>query len=408
LPTFKMLGVILMGFVFVCLLTGISLYTHPSAYIDKLTKDWGHVMPVVLGYVIAVMFIYFCCMVMFKVTMIFSKAYALMEISSNPMDFIGNEVGRKVLSEMYLLFKKKKREIRTGNWHKFQVFCKEEGVILDKEECLRVIKRPPVDTVGRNTQSDDQPVDAREDKYLNQRLKVLNPQFLMAWMALREHIQKWELRYFYELTQPIVSLEIVFVLAMLLMALIGVFLDPYNGDMRSFFLDMVSENNVVMILLLFMLLVTGALLVHLNALLKPYHVQKSHEAWLENVSMQLQIEQSYRWELKTKQKGGFKLTQEDMWELEAEKERLSSLRELISSMKQEMSENRAAPKLLGVLELNETLIESIIAAITTALTSLVCAFFTGLMTEIGENSGIYPTEEPTYAPTWEPTFGVTE
>merc|ERR1740123_2788035 len=105
-----------------------------------------------------------------------------------------------------------------------------------------------------------------------------------------------------------------------------------------------------MILLLFMLLVTGALLVHLNALLKPYHVQKSHEAWLENVAMQLQIEQSYRWELKTKQKGGFKLTQEDMWELEAEKERLSSLRELISSMKQEMSENRAAPKLLGVLE----------------------------------------------------------
>jgi len=199
------------------------------------------------------------------------------------------------------------------------------------------------------------------------------------------------------------------------MALIGVFLDPYNGDMRSFFLDMVSENNVVMILLLFMLLVTGALLAHLNALLKPYHVQKGHEAWLENVSMQLQIEQSYRWELTTKQKGVEKLTQEDMWKLEMqgqcadwEEKRLSSLRELISSMKQEMSENRAAPKLLGVLELNETLIESIIAAITTALTSLICAFFTGLMTEIGENSGIYPTEEPTYAPTWEPTFGVTE
>merc|ERR1719189_1948926 len=148
-----------------------------------------------------------------------------------------------------------------------------------------------------------------------------------------------------------------------------------------------------MILVLFMLLVTFTLLIHLSALLRPYQVQKSHESWAENVAKQLQIEEAYRWELV----GQGKL---DTDEGEAAASRIQSTRELLSSMKQEMSENRAAPKLLGVLELNEALIDALIGTITTSGLTLCCCFFNGLMTDIGERSGFYPTAEPTFAPTW--------
>jgi len=47
-----------------------------------------------------------------------------------------------------------------------------------------------------------------------------------------------------------------------------------------------------------------------------------------------------------------------------------------------MSATRSAPELLGVLVLNETLIETIISSITTALTGFVFAFVSGVMTDI--------------------------
>merc|ERR1711892_1089817 len=103
------------------------------------------------------------------------------------------------------------------------------------------------------------------------------------------------------------------------------------------------------------------------------------------------MELAYRWDLKAKRKDNNPLKESDWIELEVEKERISSLMELMSNMKEEMSANRAAPKLLGLLELNEDCINGIIAAISTAVSGLIVCFFTGLMTELGEKSGIYPT-----------------
>merc|ERR1712083_869296 len=139
------------------------------------------------------------------------------------------------------------------------------------------ISSNPMDFIGNRVNTHHHFNDSNERRedwafkhYLDKRMAIVTPQFLRAWTSLREHIQKWELRYFYELTQPIISLEVVFVLAMMLMALIGVFQDAYDGDIRLFLVNLVSESNVIMTLLLFLLLATITLLVHMFALLKPY------------------------------------------------------------------------------------------------------------------------------------------
>ena len=75
------------------------------------------------------------------------------------------------------------------NVDEFQQFCKTKEVELSKDECRKVISPKDADR--------SLPVNDTRN-YLNKKLKIVTPQFLMAWMALREHIQKWELRYFYE------------------------------------------------------------------------------------------------------------------------------------------------------------------------------------------------------------------
>lgn len=375
MPTLKMLAAIVFAAILIFCFIMTSLYTHPDEYIDKLTKDWPHAFPVAIGYFFVVMFLFFYTMTMFKVTMIFAKAYALMKISSNPIDFIVNQMDDS-----------DRRKKVPGRCLDFKM------------------------------------------------LEVVTPQFLMAWTSLRNHIQNWELRYFYELTQPIISLEIVFVLGMMLMVLIGVFQDPYNGDILYFLRSLVAESNVAMILVLFLSMVTISLLCHLGALLKPYQVQKAHEQWVDHISMMLQMEEAnvLQWEAKkkfqenmysnraaTKERKQSVEPMDAVWAAlepdpmtdayQAEAARLASIRELLGRMKEEMSMNRAAPKLMGVLELNETLIGSIMASITATLTAFVSTFFQGLMTDIADSSGFgSSTYEPTYEPTWEPTFVITE
>merc|ERR1711997_334284 len=84
---------------------------------------------------------------------------------------------------------------------------------------------------------------------------------------------------------------------------------------------------------------------------------------------------------------------------------ISHTRALLEALPTEMIANRAAPKLLGVLTLNETLIQAIIGAIATAGTAFVSSFLNGLVTAIGENSGLLPTMEPTMQPS--DVFGAT-
>jgi len=88
--------------------------------------------------------------------------------------------------------------------------------------------------------------------------------------------------------------------------------------------------------------------------------------------------------------------------LKAQSDAMSKTRTLLDQMRTEMSANRSAPKLLGVLELNEAFIQTIIASISTAVTGFVFAFVSGVMTDI--QVGTIDTYEPTYAPTMEPTF----
>jgi len=398
-PTLKTLGVIVIQIIFVICLTMVSMVTHREQYIDKLTYGYGslYIFPVGLGYIIAVFFLRLYYMTMFKVTMVFGKAYALMKILSDPLHFIAN-------------LPEEKRKPRTPK--------KETDSGIPDPSPLEPQKTIAGKTIQSNT-------------VLDEKLQIVTPQFLTAWISLREHVQKWEVGYFYELTQPIVSLEIVFVVAVLGMGLVFVFQEPYDGDVREYLSDMVAKSNVVMILVLFLILVIVTLLSHLNALLRPYTVQQQHESWLDGVAESLQTEEAnmYRLVVERMMKADQMISEErkhrksvigkqdkeaaasaevqaeaELQDDEAETlvanaEYLAKTRELLLSMRKEMSENRTAPKLLGVLTLNETLIESIIGSITAALTTMFCAFFSGLMSEIADATIGTDTTTTTMSPT---------
>ena len=190
---------------------------------------------------------------------------------------------------------------------------------------------------------------------------------------------------------------------MILLGLIGVFQNDYDGDIRLFLVNLVSKSNVIMILLLFVLLVTISLMHHLFALLLPYQEQKAHEGWVERTSRWLQIEEANMHTLAA----DMKKSQNERDKFTAQASAIANTRELLDSMKTEMAANRHAPKLLGVLTLNETLIQTIIGTITTAVTAFFSSFFTGILTEIGESSGFIPTAEPTMSPTLNPTAFLT-
>ena len=190
---------------------------------------------------------------------------------------------------------------------------------------------------------------------------------------------------------------------MILLGLIGVFQDGYDGDIRLFLVNLVSKSNVIMILVLFVVLVTISLMYHLYALLLPYQEQKAHEAWAERTSRLLRIEEANMHNLAVKQ--------ENEWnEFTVQAAAIANTRSLLECMKTEMAANRKAPKLLGVLTLDETLIQTIIAAITTSGTAFFSSFFTGILNEIVEASTettmsptLEPTAEPTMFPTRDPT-----
>jgi len=350
LPTKRMWALMVLCSIFVGALTLVSLYTHPEAYLMTMKADWLHILVVVVSYMVVVTVLFSLAMVMMKITMMFRKATALMRIPSNPMDFVGNRV-RKDMSA------------QDGGNRAFQY-------------------------------------------YLNNRMHIITPEFLRAWSSLRQHIQQWEISYFYELTQPIISLEIIFVLFMILVGLIGLFLDEYDGDIRLFFFNLVSESNVIMTLLLFSMLVIITLLVHLVSLLMPYQEQKAHEAWTERLSLSLQIEEANLHSYVADRNLSAATSERDTAlykDFQTQTTAIENTRSLLESLKAEMAENRTAPKLLGVLTLNETLIQTLIGTVTTALTAFLSSFFTGILTDIGESSGFLPTEQPTFAPTMAPT-----
>ena len=90
--------------------------------------------------------------------MMFQKAYALMKISADPLNFIQHRI--------------------------------------DIEEMVQNVK---LEEPGPLTPTTTKPNQNDAFKYyLNKRMRLVTPQFLRAWWILRNHIQQWELRYFYE------------------------------------------------------------------------------------------------------------------------------------------------------------------------------------------------------------------
>merc|ERR1712038_238219 len=113
-----------------------------------------------------------------------------------------------------------------------------------------------------------------------------------AWSILRQHVQDWELGYFFELTQPIINTEIVFVLAMVVLVVFGVVFGPYNGSFYLFLENMVADSNVYLTVALFELAVMVTLLVHLFALWNVFDEQKVHEKWVSDMIRQFQVEEA--------------------------------------------------------------------------------------------------------------------
>jgi len=401
-PTRKWWGVGLLQAVFVFGLTLVSLFTHPTLFWNYLKDSPAYFVILLICYFCVAKFLFLHCTVMRRITLMLRKAYALMKISASPLHFI-----ERRLAIEKMLKKKRKQNQRV------EVEEKEERKQIQPKSDLSVadILKMPLDEVLKLQMNTEQnipkpaPLQSETttsiqndsfEYYLNPQMRIVTPEFLRAWWALRNHIQQWELRYFYELTQPIISLETVFVLSMILMALITVFQDEYDGDIRLFLVNMVVESNVVMTFVLFMVLVCVQLLVHLHALLAPFQEQKAHEKWVEKMQLSLEIEEANLYACVADT--GRKEDQEYANQAKA----IKNTRALLSSLKTEMAENRASPKLLGIIPLNEALIQTIIGTITTSMTVFASSFATGILADISESSGFTPTSEPTMSPTYEP------
>merc|ERR1712130_291517 len=433
-------------------------------YFKKLSVGWGpiYIIPVLIGYGIAVWFLRMYYMTMFKVTMTFNKAYALMKISSDPLTFVANANtarGEHVEASTTedetkdpMVEDEDDREQDVPSLNEIEKVL--EHVKVDQYKVTDIVdllvEDHLLDTLEGLTERDliemkipmgprkkilkfisehtviplkvalplEQRTTFLERKaksLLNDKLTAVNPRFLMAWADLREHIQQWEVGYFFELLQPIVSLEIIFVLSMLGMAVVFLLQEPYSGDIRYFLSDLVVTSNVALILMLFLILVVITLLNHLHALLRPYAVQITHESWLEVMARKMKTEEANIAAMRSRasepdRDPDSKDNQAMCNYLMVQADALSKTRTLLDQMRTEMSANRSAPKLLGVLVLNETLIETIIASITTAITGFAFAFVSGVMTDIQEGTGFMETTyeptttwEPTYAPSWGPT-----
>merc|ERR1711971_149660 len=88
LPTAKMVIIFTAFTIYAAGLLFVSLYTHPGSYANKLSKDPHQIASISIAYLVVLAYLLMFALTMFRLTMIFRKAYALMKISSNPIDFI--------------------------------------------------------------------------------------------------------------------------------------------------------------------------------------------------------------------------------------------------------------------------------------------------------------------------------
>ena len=94
--------------------------------------------------------------------------------------------------------------------------------------------------------------------------------------------------HFIQLTNPIISFEIMFVFVIFILAIIGFLRPDYDRDVRMFLQDAIAQSNVLLVLMLFVFAAVFAMLVHLYYLMKPYSVQIEHEQWLDKMILKLE------------------------------------------------------------------------------------------------------------------------
>ena len=111
--------------------------------------------------------------------MMFQKAYALMKISADPLNFIQHRID---IEEMV-------QDVKVQDLEPDQ-----EARTTSKPDQNVKLEEP--DRMTPTTTKQDQ--NEAFKYYLNKRMRLVTPQFLRAWWILRNHIQQWELRYFYE------------------------------------------------------------------------------------------------------------------------------------------------------------------------------------------------------------------
>jgi len=240
--------------------------------------------------------------------------------------------------------------------------------------------------------------------FLHKRTAIVTPRFLEAWSRLRQHVQDWELGYFFELTQPIINTEIVFVLAMVVLVVFGVVFGPYNGSFYLFLENMVADSNVYLTVALFELAVMVTLLVHLHALWNVFDEQKVHEKWVSDMIRQFQVEEAYI---------SNRLARSDSADspdpkkssYSAHASSLKNTRDLLNTMHSDMIANRAAPKFLfGIFTLNDRIIQTIMGTIITFLTGLVYSYFDQISFSFpSDTTAAMPTAMPTAVSTAMPT-----
>ena len=185
-----------------------------------------------------------------------------------------------------------------------------------------------------------------------------------------------ELTYFFELTNPIISLEIMFVLGMGISVIYVVLQDEYGGDLVAFLVQFVVESNLALLVAFMVLTITVTLMVHLGMLLKPYGEQDKHQSFMDRISLILRFEAA-----------NGKSTQ------------YKATMDLLDDLKEQMLRVKTSPKLLGLFMLNKSRIQSIIGSVTLTVTAFAVTYLQSSISEIGEATSSSFAGTTTAAPT---------
>eukprot|EP01084_Bolivina_argentea_P025754 47894_1 len=179
-------------------------------------------------------------------------------------------------------------------------------------------------------------VNQEEQELQNDDAIIIKPGFLHKWWLLRQHIVKYELPYYYEMTDPIITLEVVWTVVMSLLFILQLFI-LYEGDFIEF-ITAVYSDNIRCILFEFTVMILISTLWTLKCILKPYEERKEHINYLDDEIVKLKFNLWTCSKVKDNQQ---------------KEEECKKTIDLCEFLKDKIKQETLAPKVLGI-ELNET------------------------------------------------------